>query len=120
MRRVLLPTASLLCLTLAWVGCSKDQPAATPVNPRLAKSGQALVDESSAVSLVHEPEGETGPSAESSIPGKLSESNPAPAMSQSPQTGQVAAEPLPTEAEILNLIRPVSYTHLTLPTICSV
>ena len=26
-------------------------------------------------------------------------------MSQSPQTGQVAAKPLPTEAEILNLIR---------------
>ena len=105
MRRVLLPTASLLCFTLVWVGCSKDKPTATPVNPRLAKSGQALVDESSAVSPVHEPEGETGPSVESSIPGKLSESNPAPAMSLSPQTGQVTAEPLPTETEILNLIR---------------
>ena len=105
MRRVLLPTASLLWLALAWVGCSKGEPAATPVNPRLAKSGQALVNESPAVSSINEPEAETAPSPESPEPGKLPASDPTPPIAQAVQSGEASPEPVPSEPEILNLIR---------------
>ena len=103
MRRVLLPVVSLLWLTLAWVGCSKDEPEAVPVNPRLAKSGQALVDESTAVARFNEPEAETVPSPETPEPDGLPASNPTPPPIV--QSREVASEPMPTEPEILNLIR---------------
>ena len=74
----MLPVVSLLFLTLAWVGCSKDEPEAVPVNPRVAKSGQALVDESPAVARFKEPEAETAPSPETPEPDGLPASNPTP------------------------------------------
>jgi Mg-chelatase subunit ChlD len=63
----------------------------------LAKSGQALVDESPAISSVNEPE--------SPEPGGVPASDSTPPMARAVQSGEASSEPAPSEPEILNLIR---------------
>lgn len=103
MRRVLLPTMSLMALALSWVGCSKEEAVEAPVNPRLAKSGQRLVDESPAA-LMDPIKPEVNPDAE---PKTHSE----PVIPESTDASDAAPDPVPTELEIRNLIRQAMNGH---------